>query len=173
MLNTDLSPSEYHPYYHPYIQALGGEVLLLDQLVDGKDVFLSFLEDIPDNRLRFAYAHEKWSLAEVLMHVVDAERVFQYRALRFARNDDTPLPGFDQDIFVPESNASKKAKADIKDEYRTVREATISLFRSFDDKALKRIGTASGSGMSVRALGFIICGHQAHHMQIIRQRYLN
>ncbi len=173
MLSSELSAAEYNPFYHTYIEALGGEVLLLDQLVDGRDVFLSFLNDIPDHKFRFAYANEKWTLAEVLMHVIDAERIFQYRALRFARNDSTPLPGFDQDIYVPESNASKKGKSEIKEEYRTLRDSTISLFQSFDDQALKRMGTASGSGMSVRALGFIICGHQAHHMQIIRQRYLS
>ncbi|WP_420399520.1 DinB family protein [Flagellimonas sp.] len=173
MLSSELSPSEYNPFYHTYIKALGGEVKLLDQLVDGRDVFLSFLKDIPTVKLGFAYGPEKWTLAEVLMHIIDAERVFQYRALRFARNDATPLSGFDQDIYVPESNATNKAKEEIMTEYKAVRDSTIALFRSFDDKALIRMGMASGSAMSTRAMGFIICGHQAHHMSVIRERYLN
>lgn len=172
MLSSELSASEYNPYYHTYIKALGEDVKLMDQLVDGRDIFLSFLADIPHGKLQFAYAEGKWTLAEVLLHLVDAERVFQYRALRFARNDRTPLPGFDQDIYVPESDASKKSGKDIADEYNAVRNSTIALFRSLDDEVLQRIGIASDSEMSVRAMGFVICGHQAHHLKIIRERYL-
>ncbi|MCL6266043.1 DinB family protein [Flagellimonas myxillae] len=173
MLSSELSPSEYNPFYHTYIKALGGEVKLLDQLVDGRDVLLTFIKDIPYSKFAFSYDIGKWTLAEVLMHIVDAERVFQYRALRFARNDSMPLAGFDQNIYVPESKANAKTKESIMEEYKTVRDASIALFRSFDDEALKRMGNASGSDMSTRAMGFIICGHQAHHMQIIRERYLD
>nr|WP_299382025.1 DinB family protein [Allomuricauda sp.] len=173
MLSSELSTSEYNQFYHTYILALGGEVKLIDQLVDGKDIFLSFLKDIPQDKLGYAYGPGKWTLTEVLMHIVDAERVFQYRALRFARKDNTPLPGFDQDIYVPESNANRKTKEEIMQEYRSVRESTIALYKSFSDDVLLRMGTASGSGMSVRAQGFVICGHQAHHMKIIRERYLS
>lgn len=172
MLSSELSPSEYNPYYHTYIKALGEEVKLMDQLVDGRDIFIGFLKDIPINKLSYAYADEKWTLAEVLMHIIDAERIFQYRALRFARNDSTALAGFDQNVYVPESIAANKTMESIVEEYKTVRESTIALFKSFNDEVLKRIGVASDSEMSARAMGFIICGHQAHHLKIIRERYL-
>lgn len=172
MLNSELTVSEYNPYYQPYMDVLGEEVKLMDQLIDGKDIFISFLRDIPSEKLNFSYADGKWTLSEILMHLIDAERVFQYRALRFARKDSTPLPGFDQDIYVPESNANQRSKDAIVSEYAAVRESSINLFKSFSDDELKRLGSASGSDMSVRALGFVICGHQAHHLKIIRERYL-
>ncbi len=171
MLSSDLSASEYNPYYHNYILAVG-EVELLEELKNGKVVFTALMAEVPISKLNYAYADGKWTLAEVLMHIIDAERVFQYRALRFGRNDKTPLAGFDQDIYVPESNASKKSKEELLNEYESVRNATVSLFSSFDDEALKRVGMASDSNMSAGAMGFIICGHQAHHLNIIRERYL-
>lgn len=171
MLSSELPASEYNPYYRAYVDALG-EVELLPELERGRDVFIAFLQELPEAKLDFAYAEGKWTLAELLMHVVDAERVFQYRALRFARNDKTPLAGFDQDVYVPQSNADKKTKEEILTEYTAVRESTITLFKSFDNNALKRIGVASDSEMSTRAMGFVICGHQAHHLRISQERYL-
>lgn len=172
MVRSELPSSEYNPFYHNYVLALGEEVTLSGELESGRDEFLSALKDIPNEKLSYAYADGKWTLAELLGHIIDAERVFQYRALRFARNDKTPLPGFDQDEYVPQSNASTRTKQELLEEYRAVRESTILLFKSFDDAVLKRVGVASGSKMSVRAMGFIICGHQAHHLKIIRERYL-
>lgn len=169
---SDLSASEYNPFYHGYILSVG-ENSLLTELEKGKDELISFLENLEEGKLKYAYADGKWTLAELLVHVIDAERVFQYRALRFARNDKTSLAGFDQDIYVPQSNADSKTREDILEEYKAVRESTQSLFRSFDDEALKRVGVASGSEMSTRAMGFIICGHQAHHLKIIHERYLS
>ncbi|MEZ4811018.1 MAG: DinB family protein [Allomuricauda sp.] len=172
MIRSELPTSEYNPFYHNYVLSLGEDVTLKGELESGRDDFLVMLENVPDTRLGFAYADGKWTLAELLLHIIDAERVFQYRALRFARNDKTPLPGFDQDEHVPQSNASSRTKQDLMEEYKAVRESTILLFKSFDDEVLKRVGVASGSKMSVRAMGFIICGHQAHHQRIIRERYL-
>lgn len=169
---SELSLSEYNPFYHTYIQALG-EVSLMEELENGKKTFLSLFDNIPEHKLSFAYDEGKWTLAEVVMHIMDTERIFQYRALRFARNDKTDLPGFDQDAFVPYSNASGRTIKDLVEEYAAVRDATLTLFKSFDDEALKRKGVASGSPMSVRALGFIISGHQARHLRIIRERYLD
>ena len=135
-------------------------------------LFHELINSIPEGKFGFAYAEGKWTLAELLMHIIDAERVFQYRALRFARNDKTPLAGFDQDDYIPECNAGGRSKKDLLEEYAAVRESTIKLFQSFDDEMLKRVGNASGSDMSARAMGFIICGHQAHHLKIIKERYL-
>ncbi|MHA7831156.1 MAG: DinB family protein [Flagellimonas sp.] len=171
MVLSELPSSEYNPFYQTYIMALG-DVELIEELKRGKSAFLSLFEEIPEEKLNYAYAEGKWSLAEVLIHMIDTERIFQYRALCIARNDKTPLPGFDQDTYVPYSNADNRSKSDLIEEYKAVRDSTISLFDSFDEEAIKRIGVASGSKMSVRALGFIICGHQAHHVRILRERYL-
>lgn len=133
---------------------------------------VDFMKSISTNKLQFAYDDGKWSVAEVLVHLIDTERVFQYRALRFARNDATSLPGFDQDAYVPHSKANKRNLDSILKEYLAVRKATISLFESFDDEMMCRGGMASNSFMSVRALGFLICGHERHHKQILESRYL-
>lgn len=170
-LPQDLKADEYHSFYGTYVSLADG-LSLNEALVKGKEEFVNFLKAIPAEKYGYRYAENKWSVAELALHIIDAERVFQYRALRFARNDATPLPGFDQDSYVSVSNAAKRSKDSIISEYETVRDATISLFRSFDDEVLLRKGKASGSYMSVRALGFVICGHQLHHQRIIEERYL-
>ena len=171
MLLSELPTSEYNPFYHTYVMALGN-VDLLDELRNGKQVLLSLLEEIPEEKLTYAYAEGKWTLAEALVHMLDTERIFQYRALCIARNDKSEFPGFDQDAYVPVSNANNRSKKDLINEYVAVRDSSITLFASLDEEALKRVGVASGSKMSVRALGFITSGHQAHHVHILRERYL-
>lgn len=171
MFLSELPTSEYNPFYHTYVMALG-DVDLLDELRNGKQVLLSLLEEIPEEKLTYAYAEGKWTLAEALVHMLDTERIFQYRALCIARNDKSEFPGFDQDAYVPVSNANDRSKKDLIDEYVAVRDSSITLFASLDEEALKRVGVASGSKMSVRALGFITSGHQAHHVRILRERYL-
>jgi uncharacterized damage-inducible protein DinB len=171
MNTSNLQPGDYNPYYQPYIAALG-EADLMDTMRRQRNNFPEFMESIPDDKWQYAYAQGKWTIAEVLLHVIDAERVFQYRALRIARGDHTPLAGFDQDAYVPNSGAGKRSRESIIEEYRAVRQATISLFSTFDAEALNQRGTASKSEVNVAALGFIICGHQKHHRNIIRERYL-
>ncbi|MCK0159507.1 DinB family protein [Allomuricauda sp. F6463D] len=172
MLLSELPPSEYNPFYRTYIMALG-DVDLFEELKAGRSDFLSLLEKIPEGKLHFAYEKGKWTLAESIVHMLDTERIFQYRSLCIARNDKTLLPGFDQDDYVPFSNPTNRTKNDLIEEYLAVRGATATLFSSFDEEALKRVGTASGSKISVRAMGFIISGHQAHHIRIIEERYLS
>ncbi|MEK7726872.1 MAG: DinB family protein [candidate division KSB1 bacterium] len=118
------------------------------------------------------YAAGKWTIKETLVHISDDERIYAYRALRFARNDSTELPGFEQDDFARASNANARDLNDILDELATVRNATISLFNSFDEEALLRKGRADGKIMSVRAAAYHIAGHELHHMNIIKARYL-
>ncbi|MBT8321476.1 MAG: DinB family protein, partial [Eudoraea sp.] len=142
--------------------------MLRKQLVN----FPQFIASIPAEKLQYAYGPDKWTIAQVLVRILDCERVFQYRALRFARNDQTPLPGFDQDAYIPYSGAELVSKELLIEQYQAVRQNTITLFASLDQEALMRIGEASGAKMSVRALGFICCGHQKHHRNIIRNRYL-
>ena len=170
MLITDLQASEYHSYYRHYIECL--EVAELQVLLkEGKDLFSNFIRLIPESKKNFSYQDGKWSVSEVLQHLIDSERVFQYRGLRFSRGDKTPLPGFDQDNYVPESKANEKTLSSIHDEFIAVRDSSISLFSSFGDAELKRRGMASEAPMSVRALGFVICGHQEHHRRILEERY--
>jgi hypothetical protein len=122
--------------------------------------------------LSFRYAPGKWSVSEVLMHILDTERIFQYRALRLGRKDDTPLPGFDQDGYVPESCADGRTLKDLISEYRVIRESSLLLFKSLPSDRLLFKGNASGQDISLGALGFIMCGHQKHHRNILRERYL-
>jgi len=137
-----------------------------------KEGFYNFIAEIPEEKLSYAYAEGKWTVAQVLMHLTDAERIFQYRAFRFSRNDDTALPGFDQELYINESAAIAKDKNSLLQEYKGVRSATLSLFNGLDETLLKRTGTASDIPWSVGGLGLVICGHQQHHKEILIQKYL-
>lgn len=115
---------------------------------------------------------DKWTIKEILQHLIDTERLFAYRALRVARNDRTELPGFDQDAFVVHSNAHERSIVSLLSEYQSVRLATLSLFESFDDRNLAQIGVINGSSLSVRAIVLIIVGHENHHLEVIKKQYL-
>jgi len=171
MKASELKDTEFNPHYKQYIDKVG-DVDLLQLLEKQLSNFPNFMASIPEEKFQFAYGPGKWTILESLQHIIDTERIFQYRALRFSRNDKTPLQGFEQDDFVPESMANSKTMEQLIQEYRSVRASTLSLFASYNDEILKRIGTASNSPMSVRAIGFMICGHQRHHRDIIRERYL-
>ena len=171
MTRSELQFAEPLPFYKNYID-LSGDAELSDMLQKQLANFPEFIESIPDDKWNYAYAPEKWSIAEVLVHIIDSERIFQYRALRFSRNDATILPGFDQDAYVGPSKAERRSKESVLEEYRAVRKSTLSLFANFDRSDLEKTGTASNLSWSVGALGFVICGHQKHHRNIIRERYL-
>ncbi|MEZ4802649.1 MAG: DinB family protein [Gelidibacter sp.] len=171
MTAKDLQSNEYNPYYQTYINKTEN-LNLKDGLRHNFETVSSFLKILPADKLEYRYAEGKWTIKEVLLHLVDAERIFAYRALRIAREDQTPLPGFDQDIYVVPSKANDRSFESLINEYKTVRDATIALFDTFDQKMLTAIGTASNSPISVRALGFIIMGHENHHCEVIKERYL-
>ncbi len=171
MKRSDLAIGDYHSFYEPYIKALG-EVDLLEMLERQLVNFPQFLASIPEDKLSYSYGENKWTVAEALVHILDAERIFQYRALRIGRGDITPLASFDQDAYVPQSHANTRTLASIIEEYKSVRQSTLSLFQSFPEKILHRKGTASNAIVSVGALGFMICGHQKHHKGILKERYL-
>ncbi len=171
MRKSELSPEDCNSYFQTYIDTLG-DVDLTDIHQRQLQNFPEFIVSIPDDKFHYAYDEGKWTIAEALLHIIDAERVFQYRALRFARKDMTPLPGFDQDTYVPNSFGHRRSKESIVEEYKAVRKSTIALFSNFDRQSLKIRGTASGAEVSVAAIGFIISGHQKHHRNIIRERYL-
>lgn len=128
---------------------------------------LAKLEKLGDK----AYAHDKWTIKDILQHLIDAERVFAYRATRFARRDKTPLPGFDENDFAVHTQAKKRAVSGLLEEFRLLRASNIMFYRSLDEEALMQEGVASGDSISVLALGFTMAGHPVHHMNVIKERY--
>ncbi len=136
------------------------------------DTLVSFYESIPLVKHDYAYAEDKWTVKDILLHIIDTERIFAYRALRIARQDKTPLAGFDQDDYVASGNTNVRSLENLIEEYKSVRQSTISLYESFNSSELMEIGEASGFPISVRALGYIITGHENHHNQVIKERYL-
>ena len=162
---------EYAPFYAGYIARVpDGDLCatLGAQLVDT----LTLVRGIPEARGADRYATGKWSIKQVLGHVIDTERIMSYRALRIARGDATPLPGFEQDDYVPAGEFDRRTLADLVEELVAVRHATIQLLRHLDPAALARRGTANGTPVSARALAYIIAGHERHHVAILRAKYL-
>ena len=166
-----LDSSEYHPYYELYLSKCPFNDIL-SGLQQSKDQFETFLKSIPAEKQLYKYASDKWTIKEVLVHIIDTERIFAYRALRIARRDVTALPGFDQDEYVLNSDANSRNFEDLISEFVSVRLSTVSLFNSFSEEDLLQKGIASNSPISVRALGYILIGHQNHHQEIIEKRYL-
>lgn len=162
---------EYPPYTVPYITRVpDGDIvdILSRQII----TTLELLRSIPESMEEFRYAPEKWSIREVVGHVGDAERVFSYRALRFSRADTTPVEGFDENTYVAHAPFARTSLANLANELEHIRRATIHLFANLDADAMERRGTANGLGVSVRALAFIIAGHENHHRDVLRTRYL-
>jgi hypothetical protein len=170
---NELSEKEYASFYSGYIElATRRSSNLLVLMKENKEETLDFFKQIPQEKHLFRYALNKWTILELLQHLIDAERVFAYRALRFSREDKTPLPGFEENDYVENSAANNRTIESLLNEFQTVRDASISLFSSLNESDFKKIGIASGSNMSVRAIGFIISGHPMHHIKIIQERYL-
>lgn len=164
-------PTEYAPYYSRYVAHVPeGDILelLAAQITDTTALLRSAGEALAGHR----YAPGKWSVREMVGHLSDTERIMAYRALRIARADTTPLPGFEQDDYVATARFEARTLSDLIAEFESVRAATLSLCRSLDDTALRRRGIASGFDVSARALVFIIAGHERHHMSVLRSRYL-
>jgi len=167
---TRPSPTDHPEYYGRYIsQVPQGNIL--DTLQQGHDATLALLSGA-SARADFHYAPGKWSLKEVVGHLTDTERIFSYRTLRFARNDKTPLPGFEQDDYMPYANFAQRELSDLAREFDHVRQATLFLLRNLDAAAWERRGTASGGEFTVRAMAYIIAGHEIHHRTIIEAKYL-
>lgn len=173
MSNLSVRPAadEYAPYYGGYInQVPDGDIIeILSRQLDETRALLA---SIAEERGDFRYAADKWSIKELLGHLIDAERVFAYRALRFGRGDQTELAGFDQDPYVLNFNVAKRSLAELADEFAVVRQATLYLVKNFDEAAWSQRGVASQNEVSVRALVFIMAGHVNHHLRILRERYL-
>lgn len=174
MKPTQISKNEYAPFYQPYMDALEENCNLIDELEISLYRTIQFIQDVPLDKFDYRYAEGKWTIKEIIQHIIDAERVFSYRALRFSRNDKTALPGYDENAFAAAVNttANKRHLQDLLSELSAVRQSTIALFKSFTPDDFLKIGVASEREMSVRAIGFIIIGHQNHHVRIFKQRYL-
>jgi hypothetical protein len=166
-------PEEYNPAFGVYVtkaQAFADPVEKLDaQLAE----VLSSFRSLDPNQQLYRYAPGKWSVKEILGHITDTERIFAYRALRVARTDQTPLPSFDQDLYVRASEADRCDWGELLEEFKYVRRASALMFRHLPEAAWLRTGTASNAPISVRALAYIIIGHAAHHLDILRERYLH
>jgi hypothetical protein len=162
---------EYAPHYAGYIARVpDGDIVA--QMERQMEETAAFLGQLGEARGDHRYAPGKWSIKEVIGHLADGERVFAYRALRFARGDETPLASFDENAWVPRSGCDRRTLGDLAAEFRAVRMATLALARSLTDDAAVRTGVASGKTVSVRALIYMIAGHELHHLAIVRERYL-
>lgn len=164
--------TDYAPFHAGYVQGVPeGDVLAFLER-QGRET-IALLRGISEKQSQHRYALGKWSIREVVGHMNDAERVFTYRALSFARGDATPLPGFDENSWGASSNADRRTLAELIEDFSSVRAATLALFRGFSEQQIDRSGTASGHRMTVAALAYIAAGHEKHHVKILKERYLS
>jgi uncharacterized damage-inducible protein DinB len=164
-----LESSEYAPYYGKYIETIGDQDVT--SLLASQATALDALADLSDEKATYRYGPDKWSVKEVIGHLTDSERIFACRMLRVARGDTTPLPGFEQQPYVEAAHFDVIPIATLVEGFRTARASTLSLMSQIDDDGWPRMGTASGFPVSARALAYIIAGHSAHHIAILRDRY--
>ena len=163
--------SEYAEFYAGYVSLVEETDIVSALQTQLTEIEILFAE-MPLEKAGYRYAPDKWSIKQLLGHMIDGERVFAYRALRFARNDQTPLPGFDQDTFMENSNFDERTIADLLEEFLYLRQANVIFFKTLDEKAWSNIGTASNAPVSVRAIAYVMVGHVRHHVNILRQHYL-
>ena len=165
------APNEYAPYYEKYISLVPeGDIRSLLQTQN--DSSQSFLRTTTEEMGNYAYAPGKWTLKEVLGHLSDTERIFAYRILRISRNDPTPIEGYEQDDYVRNAPFRKLSLADLVEDFAAVRRSTLHLVRNLEDEAWSRRGVANKNEVSVRALAYIVAGHELHHMGIVKEKYL-
>jgi uncharacterized damage-inducible protein DinB len=171
MNSNQLNAAEYSQFNATYINALEN-VELLDELEISLHDFIKFVQNIPMDKFDYRYQEGKWTIKDIIQHIIDAERIFAYRALRISRNDQTPLPRFEENDYVENANANQRNIQGLLTELSAVRHANILLFKSFTKAQLVAIGSASNHSISVRALGFMIIGHQKHHQRVFQEKYL-
>lgn len=158
-------------FYHTYVNRVQ-EDDILTALRNSNEKTTSALHSIPAEKWTFRYAEGKWSILEMVQHMIDTERIFAYRALCIARGEKASLPGFDENAYAATSGADYRIKDDLLEEWSVVRNATILLFQSFKEEHLQRKGTANNNPIGVVAIGFIAAGHGLHHLSILQERYL-
>ena len=163
--------SEHAPYYGRYVGLVPSGDIVATLERQGEETS-RLLKGLSAEKADFRYAPAKWSIKEVIGHLTDAERIFSYRALRFARGDDTPLAGFNENDYAPAGGFGARSLEDLVADFRAVRASTVALFRGLPASAMTRGGEASGARVTVRALAWITAGHELHHLTILRDRYL-
>ncbi|MEM9928626.1 MAG: DinB family protein [Bacteroidota bacterium] len=172
MQRKDLAPTEYDEYTAYYL-GLVLEGRLLELLEASRLETVTFFEGISPDYHNYRYAPGKWTIKDVVQHLIDVERIFAYRALRFARGEALALSGFDVDAYGAAQRAARRSMEDLLAEYSAARQSTIHLFQSFDEKMLLASGVASGFRLSVRAIGFKLVGHDLHHVGVVKERYIH
>jgi hypothetical protein len=164
-------PTSHPTYFQKYIDQVPEEELQI-AFQKQSSIITDFLHSITEQKSNYAYAPNKWTIKELLQHMIDTERIFAYRALCFARNDQTSLPGFDENNYAAASNANNRSWKDLAEEFLLVRKSTEALFNSFTQEALAYSGIANNNPTTVSSVGFIVVGHVYHHIKIFKQRYL-
>lgn len=164
-------PREHVPYVSMYIDLLPNDGRILQHLRDNLEASKQFIATFPEAALATPHAPNEWTIKEILVHIIDDERIYAYRALRFARNDATELPGFEQDDYIVPSRANEQTLEDIFAELSAIRLATLTLYQNLPEESLTRTGIASGNHMSVRAIAYHIAGHELHHINSIQENY--
>lgn len=145
---------------------------LIGILYSNGQITLQLLQNISKEERSYVYAMGKWNIAEILVHIIDTERIFAYRALRIARGDKTPLPGYEQNDYIQNCNANERDFKEILEEFDSVRKATISLFKSFTNEMLKNSGVSNNMDLTVNEIAYMLAGHEMHHIEVIRKKYL-
>jgi len=163
--------SEYDKFYQTYMDYLPDELDIIEQLSLQKKIILDFISSLSEEQALFSYAEGKWSIKEVLGHMIDTERVFSYRALSISRGEQKKLPGFEQDDYVVNGKFNLRSLKNLSNEYEGLRNSNIALFSTFDNEQLSRHGIASEKVVSVNALLFMLAGHELHHIKILRENY--
>ncbi len=170
---NDIMKEELPVFYKKYTDLIPKNIELTTCLIESREYLHNYYSKLTEDQSHYRYAQNKWTLKEILLHIIDTERIMAYRALCIARNDANELPGFDQDDYVTESNANSRSIDGLLIEYLAVRQSTLLLFESFTNTQRLRIGIANNNTISVRALGFIISGHERHHLRVANKMYFN
>jgi uncharacterized damage-inducible protein DinB len=168
---NQLLENEYSGHFGTYIKQ-AGDGKLIEELEISLHEFIRFVQNIPMDKFDYSYTEGKWTIKDIIQHIMDSERIFVYRALRFSRNDQTPLPSFEENDYADNTNSNSRSIQDLLTEFSALRHSSLLFYKSLSEEQLKRIGTASGNQISVRALGFVLIGHQKHHQKVFEERYL-
>ncbi len=173
MIKKELTTNEYDKYFSRYLDKVNNQTELIKGFEDDKNMVIDFFSSIPNEKLEYRYQLEKWTIKEVLQHIIDTERIFMYRFFRIARKDTVALAGFDQDIYITPSEANIKSLEELIHEFSVTRLYSINLINSISEENSKNLGTASESAVSARACAFILLGHSIWHIEVIKNRYLS
>lgn len=171
-MTKQLNDHNFSDYFNQYVSLVNDNADVITTLENTHKKTNEIIDLITEEQGNSAYADGKWTIKELLVHMIDTERIFCNRALRIARNDKTDLPGYDHDAYVPESGANERRLIDIYKEFNVVRQGTIALFNSFTPEMLERKGTANGNALTVLSIGYIIAGHETHHVNVMDEKYL-